>query len=76
MSDMTEARRRYLEMKISTAQEALVWCFEMLKARDEMNSKVHCAPIRYSPITDRVGQALTCLQGEVVFSDELSDEAR
>jgi hypothetical protein len=40
------------------AIEALVWCDEMLTARDEMNSKVHCAPVRLSPITERVKQAL------------------
>lgn len=46
---------------IRAAMEALVWCDEMLTARDEMNSKVHCAPIRLSPITERVRGALKWL---------------
>ncbi len=39
-------------------QEALQWAWEMFVARDEMNSKVHCAPVRLSEITIRVQQAL------------------
>jgi hypothetical protein len=42
--------------------EALVWCDEMLTARDEMNSKVHCAPVRLSPITERVKEALALFE--------------
>lgn len=38
--------------------EALQWSFEMFLARDEMNAKVHCAPVRLSPITERVQSAL------------------
>ena len=40
-------------------REALQWSYEMLLARDQMNSKVHCAPVRLSPITERVGNAIT-----------------
>ena len=47
-----------LEQRCKGLVEALVWCDEMLTARDEMNSKVHCAPVRLSPITERVQQAL------------------
>jgi hypothetical protein len=42
--------------------EALQWSKEMFVARDEMNSKVHCAPVRLSPITDRVILALAAYQ--------------
>ena len=42
--------------KLKVAYEALRWAYEMFKARDEMNAKVHCAPIRLSPITERVKQ--------------------
>jgi hypothetical protein len=42
--------------------DALVWCDEMLTARDEMNSKVHCAPVRLSPITERVKEALALFE--------------
>jgi hypothetical protein len=47
-----------LERKLGIAREALQWSKEMLAARDEMNSKVHCAPVRWSPITERVFLAL------------------
>jgi hypothetical protein len=50
-----------LERNLAVAQEALQWASEMLMARDEMNSKVHCAPVRLSPITERVKQALTLI---------------
>ena len=39
-------------------REAIQWSYEMLRARDEMNSKVHCAPVRLSPITERVQMSL------------------
>ena len=51
-----------LKRQLLIAQEALVWCKEMLFARDEMNAKVHCAPVRLSPITERVIQALESLK--------------
>lgn len=38
--------------------DVLIWCFEFFKARDEMNAKVHCSPVRWSPITVRVALAL------------------
>ena len=43
---------------ISVMVEALTWAKQMLYARDEMNAKVHCAPLRLSPITERVIMAL------------------
>ncbi len=48
------------ELKI--IQEALVWAYEMLWARDNMNAKVHCSPIRLSPITERIGSSLLLLE--------------
>lgn len=38
--------------------EALIWCLEHLARADQANAAVHCAPVRYSPITFRVAQAL------------------
>ncbi len=46
------------QVLLSIMNEALLWADEMLTARDEMNSKVHCAPVRLSPITERVKSAL------------------
>jgi len=51
--------------------ESLQWAYEMLYARDEMNAKVHCAPIRLSPITERLKIALD-LANQII--DELSKE--
>lgn len=47
-----------LRVALSAAREALQWCDEMLTARDMMNANVHCAPLRLSPITERVKQAI------------------
>lgn len=47
-----------LKRKLAIAYEALAWAKEYLFARDMMNAKVHCAPIRLSPITERVTAAL------------------
>ena len=46
------------EKKIMIAKEALYWAKEMLLARDVMNSKAHCAPVKFSPLTERLRQAL------------------
>lgn len=55
---MTNKRLEAMEKENSIMREALQWAFEMFLARDEMNAKVHCAPLRLSPITERVKQAL------------------
>ena len=47
-----------LEETLNVVQEEIIWSDQMFTARDEMNSKVHCAPVRLSPITERVKQAL------------------
>lgn len=60
MRGHTQVQKRIseLESKLNVAQEALIWAKEMFEARDAMNAKVHCAPIRLSPITERVLQSL------------------
>lgn len=42
----------------SSVHEALLWCEEYFLSRDRMNAKIHCAPLRLSPITKRVLLAL------------------
>jgi len=49
MSDTTE---------LDPLVEALIWCLEHLAHSDQANAAMHCAPVRYSPITFRVAQAL------------------
>lgn len=34
-------------------------CFEHFYGLDHSNAAVHCAPVRYSPITFRLAEALT-----------------
>jgi len=46
---------------VSIASDALVWCLEHFKTLDESNAAIHCAPVRYSPITFRVAGALDVL---------------
>ena len=53
-----------LETKVRVAQEALCWACEMFVARDEMNAKVHCSPVRFSPITERCIKAWEQVTGE------------
>lgn len=38
--------------------EAAYWALCYFKAMDEANAQVHCAPVRYSPITFRLAYAL------------------
>jgi hypothetical protein len=39
-------------------QEAALWAFEHFEALDRSNAKIHCAPVRFSPITFRLCRAL------------------
>lgn len=47
-----------LRVALANAREALQWCDEYFTARDQMNAKIHCAPLRLSPITERVKKAI------------------
>jgi hypothetical protein len=40
-------------------REAALWALEHFAAMDQANAKIHCAPVRYSPITFRLSRALT-----------------
>ena len=45
----------------STTQEvceAALWAIEYFEAMDRANAQIHCAPVRYSPITFRLARAL------------------
>jgi hypothetical protein len=47
--------------RLGVAGEALLWAFEHFEAMDRANAKLHCAPVRYSPITFRLCRALDLL---------------
>ena len=38
--------------------EAALWALQYHEATDRANATVHCAPVRYSPITFRLARAL------------------
>ncbi len=40
-----------------TVKEALLETLEFMEARDRMNSAIHCAPVRWSPLTEKVRKA-------------------
>lgn len=47
-----------LEAQTHHMRDALRWSEDFFLARDRMNAKVHCAPLRLSPITERILLAL------------------
>lgn len=46
---------------LETVRRALAGAREMMTRRDEMNAAVHLAPVRYSPVTEVVVEALAAL---------------
>lgn len=38
--------------------ELLRWCLQHFRRLDESNAAIHCAPVRYSPITFRLAETL------------------
>ena len=41
-----------------SAPEVLLWCFQQNYHADKMNAAVHCAPVRFSPITFRIYETM------------------
>lgn len=57
-----EKDRDAWKARAGVMEESLVWAHEFFVARDQMNAKIHCAPLRLSPITERVDNALAAYQ--------------
>lgn len=38
--------------------DAIAWALQYFKSMDEANAAIHCAPVRYSPITFRLAELL------------------
>jgi hypothetical protein len=38
--------------------EAALWALDYFEATDRANAQIHCAPVRYSPVTFRLARAL------------------
>jgi hypothetical protein len=39
-------------------EDASLWALEHFEALDQANARIHCAEVRYSPITFRLAEAL------------------
>jgi len=39
-------------------EDPILWAFEHFYHLDQSNSKIHCAPVKFSPITFRLGLLL------------------
>ena len=50
---------------------ALAWSLRHFKSMDEANAAVHCAPVKYSPITFACAEAVIAMFGN--GSDEATD---
>ena len=48
----------FMESDIKKIREALTWSHTYFSERDLMNSAVHCAEVKWSPITELVSQAI------------------
>jgi hypothetical protein len=44
--------------KCELVKDALLWAFEYLYHQDKANACIHCAPVRFSPLTFRLAEAL------------------
>jgi hypothetical protein len=53
--------RRPMRMDVS---DVLLWAFQHFYNMDKANAAMHCAPVRYSPITFRFAQAIEELRYE------------
>ena len=54
--------------------EAAMWAFNHFEAMDRANAQIHCAPVRYSPITFRLAMALAAVwSSEDDFSEEMAN---
>lgn len=59
--------------KLLIAREALQWSYEMFLNRDIMNSRVHCAPLVLSPITERTKLAISAIDSISPPQDSVID---
>jgi hypothetical protein len=43
---------------VAVVTDALLWAFEHLYHQDKANAALHCAPVKFSPLTFRLAEAL------------------
>jgi hypothetical protein len=46
---------------VDVALEAMAWAVEHFKLMDQANACMHCAPVRYSPVTMRLAKGYEAL---------------
>jgi hypothetical protein len=63
------------EAGIMDQTELLAECFRHFWGLDVSNAAIHCAPVRYSPITFRLAEVLEQYGGDAI-EDVLSDKGR
>lgn len=57
---------------MSDVVEVLAWAFRQNFHADHMNASIHCAPVRYSPLTFRLAEQIEHA-GAVIDADHYSD---
>jgi hypothetical protein len=53
--------------------DAVLWAFEHFYHLDQANAKIHCAPVRFSPITFRLAEYLFETWGDEDITQELAE---
>jgi hypothetical protein len=53
------------------ARDALWWALGHFVGTDEANATIHCAPVKYSPITFRIAEALASLGVDHVLVEKV-----
>jgi len=51
--------------------EVLLWCFQQNYHLDKSNAAVHCAPVRFSPLTFRIYEILA---GDWADDEDITQE--
>lgn len=63
----------------TTNARAIGWCLRHFKTLDESNAAVHCATVKYSPVTFAVAQCISDLHAEseeLLFSRWVLEDAK
>jgi len=63
---------RFMSPTDAALQDAALWALQYFERTDAANAAVHCAPVKYSPITFRLARALHAVwPPEEIMTEEL-----
>lgn len=62
-----------MALRLLLNQELVEWCFMHFYGLDVSNAAVHCAEVRFSPITFRLQEALNAAWGHVSTLEIIND---